>query len=326
MPYSNTVLHYVPEINRRDYAGRMRNWADPTYDSDGEFVFYDKKKKDFTFWYDETGLKGEKTYILGKLPKNGDDPTQDNLLFNGVVALSTNGELWRLERAAKASTHSYEIFRLIDIDGRDLIKINHTIFAPKNNRSTKKYVTKSMITVSIAEKQDGKNRYKTKTTKWFNFTKLKNHVFNYQFQFWTTLTRSHYMKKKDPLDIMINFTDNKGNDMKFWSNTKLWISYKDRKVLLGETFEDVDYMVKPYNHKWISFVATMASHSYQMDMICDKKAKFCNNLLGAPTMCAFKHAMIFNEIERKGVCARIKQTSTKCWKNEKGECEYCRPG
>lgn len=326
MPYSNTVLHYVPEINRRDYAGRMRNWSDPTYDSDGEFVYWDEKQKKYVFWYEETGLKGEKTYILGKLPKNGDDPTQDNLLFNGVVGLSTNGELWRLERASTASTHSYEIFKLIDNDGRDLIKINHTMQAPKNNRSAIKYTTKSMITVMIAEKSAGKDRFKVLHTKWFDFTKNTDHTFNYQFQFWTTLSKDHFLKKKDPLDMFINFVDNKGNKMHFRTKSTLWISYQDRKVLLGETFEDKDYMIKPYSHKWISFVATMASHNYKLDMVCDSKAKFCNNILQAPTMCNFKHAMIFNEDTKKGVCAKMKLTHNKCWKNEKGTCEYCRPG
>lgn len=163
-----------------------------------------------------------------------------------------------------------------------------------------------MITVMVAEKKDGKDRYQVRRTKWFNFTKNKDHVFNYQFQFWTTLSKDHFLKKKNPKDMFINFVDNKGNKIHMRSTSDLWIQYKDRKILLGETFEDVDYMIKPYSHKWISFVGTMASHNYKLDMVCDAKAKFCNNILNAPTMCNFKHAMIFNEVLKKGVCAKMK--------------------
>ena len=96
----------------------MRNWSDPTYDSDGDFVYYDEKAKDYKKWYDELSPKGEKTYILGKLPKNGDDPTEVNILMSGLVELSTNSDLWRLEKT-KESTHTISILKLIDSDGQD---------------------------------------------------------------------------------------------------------------------------------------------------------------------------------------------------------------
>jgi len=319
MPYSNTALHYVFETNRRDYAGIMRNWSDPTYDTDGKFVYWDMKQKKYVIFYDETGLKGEKTYIKGILPKNLDDPTEDNILLSGLVELSTNGELWRLERAKKASTHTIEIFKLIDSDGTDLIKITHTMFAPKNNRNAKKYITKSQISVKICYKLAGQpNRYMTKTTKWFNFTKFPDHILKYEFQFWTETQPGHYLRKKPLNDMELNFLDNRGNKIHVKTTSKLWINSKPRDVLLGHTFEDMDYIIKPYNHKWITFVGTLASHNYMLDQVCDSKAKFCNNILGAPTMCSFKHAMVFNEESKLGICSRIKNAYTKCWKNEKG--------
>lgn len=62
----------------------------------------------------------------------------------------------------------------------------------------------------------------------------------------------------------------------------------------------MDYILKPYSHKWMSFIATMASHNYKLDQKCDLKAKFCNNILGSPTMCNMGYAMMFNEKKEYG--------------------------
>jgi hypothetical protein len=325
MPFSTIKLHYVFEKNRRDYSGKMRNWSDPTYDSDGQFVYFEPKSKTYKPWYDETSLKGEKTYIQGKLPKNDDDPTEVNLLLSGLVELSTNGALYRIT-AEKPSTQTISVFKLMDVDGRDLIHIHHTMFAPKNNRKSRRYTTKSKISVSIAVKNSGKDRYLKKVTKWFKFTSYKDHVFQYNFQFWTTLLPQYFLRKKQPQDMNLHFIDNLGNRIFSKSTTTLWQTTKDRQVLLGQTWEDLDFILKPYSHKWITFSGTMASHNYKLDMVCDAKAKFCNDLQKAPTMCAMKYAMMYNEKEHMGWCAKYKKTYDSCWKDQNGRCVFCRPG
>jgi hypothetical protein len=324
-------LLLFPEKNDLHDKGKMRNFAFPEDDKlQGMYLTKDRDGSEWPF-VDEVSMNDYGvSFIKVNTYRDADNPNELNTIMSGDVEISDNLALFGLETIDE-TIEEVPLFIYTSKNGVEVLKIEHRILVPR--KGDPNYYTISKIRVTLLLGWANKKRVEViKESKPIQLSREPNGKIHYKFQLWTTLLPIYFQKVKPKTtfnDMKINFMDNTRNFVYSEGQSPTYAYKKGYSLMLGQTFEDYSKTMPLYNHKYLSYSYSLASHNYTKDPTSDTYAMFSSRILHHPVMCTIDYMLVqpsYYPSDQKPICSAIPKLITNCYRDMHGACIACRRG